>query len=136
MFSLDSEISRKIGNWNVSGIVKISQAKLDTILEAPSDTFLRTNTIEFQGLRDARDNPICPSSGYYLFLSGSQAGGWLGGVNHFYRLIFDAGVYKKISSVAVLALRGKTGFTFPMMDPEKITVDSRFELGGIGSTRG
>ncbi len=136
IFSLDSEISRKIGNWNFSGIVKISQAKLDTILEAPSDTFLRTNTIEFQGLRDARDDPIYPSSGYYLFLSGSQAGGWLGGVNHFYRLIFDAGVYKKISSVAVLALRGKTGFTFPMMDPEKITVDSRFELGGIGSIRG
>jgi len=138
---LNVELQKYIlSSTRISASFNFREAKLDTSGPvAGVDTFAlakATNSFMVQYFSEGRDNIINPFKGYYLSFSYEYAGGFFRGYNQFERYVFDDALYISLYRKSVFAIHTRFGYTVPRMDPENITPDVRFELGGWSSIRG
>jgi outer membrane protein insertion porin family len=88
---------------------------------------------------DTRPNPFVPTSGSYFQLFNQLVGGFLGGDNHFYKLIWTWSRYNtlgKPNEVDVLATRIKIGYEQRLFQNKYIPTYDRFYAGGAYTIRG
>ena len=88
--------------------------------------------------RAVLNNPVTPSKGYRVSLSGRYAGGVLGGTNDFYKFILNAQYYipllEDLELVGMLRARG--GYVDVYGDTDEVPIQERFFLGGPNAFRG
>jgi outer membrane protein insertion porin family len=118
------------------------------VYDIPSDTleeFKREQGInirrkmDFTIENDTRPNPFVPASGSYFQLFNELVGGFLGGDNHFYKLIWTWSRYNtlgKPDQVNVLATRLKIGYVQKLFKDKYVPTFDRFYAGGAYTIRG
>lgn len=95
--------------------------------------------MDFTVENDTRPNPFMPASGSYFQLFNELVGGFLGGDNHFYKLIWTWSRYNtlgKPNEVDVLATRVKIGYEQRLFQNKYIPTYDRFYAGGAYTIRG
>lgn len=88
---------------------------------------------------DTRDNIFIPLNGSFTRLHSEFVGGFLGGDNHFFKLILSWNRYHRLGKPAklnVLAVRLKAGYTEPLRRGEYVPSFDRFYIGGASTIRG
>jgi len=118
------------------------------VYDIPSDTleeFKREQGIsirrkmDFTIENDTRPNPFVPASGSYFQLFNELVGGFLGGDNHFYKLIWTWSRYNTLGNpneINVLATRIKVGYEQRLAKDKYIPTFDRFYAGGAYTIRG
>jgi len=118
------------------------------VYDIPSDTleeFKREQGInirrkmDFAVESDTRPNPFVPASGSYFQLFNELVGGFLGGDNHFYKLIWTWSRYNtlgKPNQIDVLATRVKLGYVQRLSKDKYVPTFDRFYAGGAYTIRG
>jgi len=118
------------------------------VYDIPSDTleeFKREQGInirrkmDFTIENDTRPNPFVPSAGSYFQLFNELVGGFLGGDNHFYKLIWTWNRYNSLGKpdqVDVLATRLKIGYVQKLFKDKYVPTFDRFYAGGAYTIRG
>ncbi len=92
-----------------------------------------TNSIIASVIFDLRDDFFTPSKGIYIMPLFEDAGGILGGDNHFYRLNGELRYFLPLI-YGVGALRIRAGRIYPRREP--VSLHEKFSLGGQLSLRG
>jgi outer membrane protein insertion porin family len=97
-----------------------------------------TSSINLGLVRDVRNDPGNPTTGYRVALNGEWAGGYLGGGNDFYKIILDARHYIPVweDKEIIGWVGGRVGFAEPYGDSDVIPLQERFFLGGPNAFRG
>jgi outer membrane protein insertion porin family len=97
-----------------------------------------TSSLNLGLVRDVRNDPGNPTTGYRVGLNGEWAGGFLGGDNDFYRILLDAQYHFPIweDKEIIGSLRARAGFAEPFGDTSVVPLQERFFLGGAGNFRG
>lgn len=95
--------------------------------------------MDFTVENDTRPNPFVPASGSYFQLFNELVGGFLGGDNHFYKLIWTWSRYNTLGKpdrIDVLATRLKIGYEQKLFQNKYIPTYDRFYAGGAYTIRG
>jgi len=95
--------------------------------------------MDFAVENDTRPNPFVPASGSYFQLFNELVGGFLGGDNHFYKLIWTWSRYNtlgKPDQINVLATRLKIGYVQKLFKDKYVPTFDRFYAGGAYTIRG
>ncbi len=95
----------------------------------------RSNILGSSLSRDTRDFILNPRRGEYRLLSGSIAGGILGGRNDYYTLTGNEQMYHQRRG-SVFAWRARVGYGNGYGRSVSVPVEDRFYLGGSNSVRG
>lgn len=88
---------------------------------------------------DTRDNIFIPLNGSFTRLHSEFVGGFLGGDNHFFKLILSWNRYHRLGKAAklnVLAIRIKGGYAERLRRGEYVPTFDRFYMGGASTIRG
>ncbi|RME74377.1 MAG: outer membrane protein assembly factor BamA [Planctomycetota bacterium] len=99
-----------------------------------SDAQLDTSAFEIAPSWDVRDNPLLPSRGAVLRLSGEWGGEAIGSGFDYVRLRARAAAYLPLTPFTVLALGGSAGLIFPTGGDE-VPLQQRFFNGGENTVR-
>jgi len=86
----------------------------------------RVSSVTLGFIRTSTDNPFYPNHGSRVSWTNQFAGGPLGGVEQYYREIFENRTFTRLKGRFVLMLREKTGFLAGSSVPDY----ERFRLGG------
>jgi outer membrane protein assembly factor BamA len=109
---------------------------VDAELKASDTTGLEpalTNSVIANVIFDTRDDFFSPRRGIYVLPLIEDAGGLLGGDNHFYRLSGELRVFQPLV-YGVTAFRIRVGRLYPRSEP--VSLHEKFSLGGQVSVRG
>ena len=87
-------------------------------------------------LSNTADEPLNPTTGRVVSMSGEYVGGPLGGDFHFGTLQGEVKHYHPISERMTLATRLHLGFATPLGNGEEVPLFERFFAGGANSVRG
>jgi len=88
---------------------------------------------------DTRDNIFIPLNGSFTRLHSEFVGGFLGGDNHFFKLILSWNRYHRLGTpgkLNVLAIRFKGGYAERLRRGEYVPSFDRFYMGGASTVRG
>jgi outer membrane protein insertion porin family len=88
---------------------------------------------------DTRDNIFLPLRGSFTRLHAEFVGGFLGGDNHFFKLIFSWNRYFRLGQpgeLDVLGTRLKLGYIEKLRSEEYVPTFDRFYMGGAATVRG
>jgi outer membrane protein insertion porin family len=120
--------------------VKVYDIPADTLEEFKREQGINIRRkLDFTIENDTRPNPFVPVSGSYFQLFNELVGGFLGGDNHFYKLIWTWSRYNtlgKPNEVDVLATRVKIGYEQRLFQNKYIPTYDRFYAGGAYTIRG
>ena len=94
-----------------------------------------THSLLLSTAYDTRNFFFDPSAGYRHSVSYEQAGTFLGGSNHFYKLVLDSKYYFPLWWSTVFSVHGRLGSIRPFREAEA-PFGERFFVGGINSVRG
>jgi len=95
--------------------------------------------IILSGEKDTRDNIFIPLKGSFTRVHTEFAGGFLGGDNNFFKLIFSWSRYNRLSKrniLNVLATRLKFGYIQGLSRKDYVPTFDRFYMGGASTIRG
>ena len=97
-----------------------------------------TSSLNLGLVREVRNDPSNPTTGYRVGLNGEWAGGFLGGDNDFYKIILDARYTFPVweDKEVIGWVGGRAGFAKPYGDTNVIPLQERFFLGGPNAFRG
>jgi outer membrane protein assembly factor BamA len=109
---------------------------VDVTMQARDTTGLEpavTNSVIGNVIFDMRDDFFAPRRGIYVLPLFEDAGGLLGGDNHFYRVSSELRLFVPLI-YGVTAFRIRAGRLYPRSEP--ISLHEKFSLGGQISVRG
>jgi outer membrane protein insertion porin family len=118
-------------------IYDIPSKELETYKEEKGINVRRK--IILSGEKDTRDNIFIPLKGSFTQIHTEYVGGFLGGDNNFYKLLFSWSRYNRLSRrniLNVLATRLKFGYMEGLSHKDYVPTLDRFYMGGASTIRG
>ncbi|MEW5977573.1 MAG: outer membrane protein assembly factor BamA [Acidobacteriota bacterium] len=117
--------------------VDLSDVRVNPLATGTTDLgTLQLSSLSSAWLRDSRDDPLDPSSGYFHTANFSLTSKLLGSQANFVSFFGQTQAHRKIGSDVVLATSLRLGLTQPYGSTAEVPISERFFAGGSTTLRG